>query len=63
MERRLNVENSWEESLPKMDPTEGPIIQIDSSFVDKIMKDMKMEKASDPSGVTIEMLKIPCIVG
>lgn len=51
-----NVENSQEESLPNVDPIEGPAIWIDSSIEDKAMKDMKMGKASGPSGLTVEML-------
>lgn len=42
---------------------EGMAIQIISSLVDKVIKDMKIGKAPSPSAITAEMLKIPGGVG
>lgn len=55
MEKILEKEN-----LLVIDPTEGPVIRVDISMTDKVMKS---GKALEPPGITAEMLKIPGGVG
>lgn len=63
-ERLLNVKNDWEkENLSNIEPTEGPTIKVDSSIIERAVKDIKAEKVSGPSGITTEMIKISSSVG
>lgn len=42
----------------RVNQTERKIIQVDSSMVYRLIKDMKTEKTSDPSGITAQMFKM-----
>ena len=62
-DRLLNIEFDWDkDSLPQVDPIEGPV-NVDRSKVAEAIKKMKNGKAAGPSGVCAEMLKAAGEVG
>lgn len=60
----LNEESAWDkEGLPQVDLTKWPAVQVDSSIIDKKIKNMKAGKSPVLSGINAEMLKISVRVG
>ena len=53
----LNVEFPWDrDSLPAVDPIDGPPVLVTADMVSKAIGKMKLGKAAGPSGVVAEML-------
>ncbi|GAB1601048.1 hypothetical protein Ahia01_000383000 [Argonauta hians] len=63
-ERLINVENEWDpDSFPLVDPTEGRAILVSPNIISTAIKDMKLRKATGPSGISAEMLKASGDIG
>ena len=56
MEKLMNVENEWSDSI-NASKVEGAVRRIEVEEVRCAMNRMKIGKANEPSGVTIEMFK------
>ena len=55
MERIMNEENEWDQNV-KAELVEGPVERISREEVVKAIKEMKVEKAGEPSEVSAEMI-------
>ena len=52
----MNIENEWSDSIDA-NKVEGAVRRIEVEEVQFAMNRMKIEKASEPSGVAIELFK------
>lgn len=53
--------NAWEKSHPSVGQTEGLSTLVDSSFIEKAIKDMKEGKAFSPLQITSDVLKVSSV--